>query len=164
MCPRIVHFGLDKFYRIAVLKNAGYTVLDGGNSISRLRATLVGVEEVDAVVISESDGVEPDEAISSTDSNSQAPLILFQSRRPHYDESEFDLVVRILTNPREWLHDIGELIEQHSVGSPQTTSQLFSAPPNARRAIGRTAVESSFGLGTGRLGEAAGERRTDVRK
>ena len=41
----------------------------------------------------------------------RSPLVLFQCRTPHYDESEFNLVVPMLTSAEEWLGDIASLIE-----------------------------------------------------
>jgi hypothetical protein len=120
MASRIVHFALDDCHRIGVLKSAGYCVDDCGDSLSRLHAALIGVWETDAVVIAESTGTLPDRVVSLVRSVSVAPLILFQSKYPHYDESEFDLIVQPLTPPDRWLSDIGALIEQrrsvHSMG------------------------------------------------
>jgi|HubBroStandDraft_5_1064220.scaffolds.fasta_scaffold85200_3 hypothetical protein len=116
MGPRIIHVGLDDCHRIAVLKNAGYEVV-GCNTNSLLHAALVGVHEISALLISESDDAESsDDAISLTCSNSTAPLILFQSESRRYDESEFDLVIRRLTAPREWLSEIAMVIEQRRSG------------------------------------------------
>lgn len=105
----IAHFGADKHYRLAVLTRAGYTV-ERCNSPAQLHAVLTGIRYVDAVIVSESDGDTPYDAISMTRSNSTIPLILFQSGNPHYDESEFDLVVPVLTQPREWLNKIAGLL------------------------------------------------------
>jgi hypothetical protein len=116
MASRIVHFGVDDCHRIAVLKSAGYCVDDCGNSVSQLHVALIGVRETDAVVMAESIGILPEKALSTVRSVSMAPVILFQSKNPHYDESEFDLVIRKLTHPDRWLNDIGVLIEQrHSI-------------------------------------------------
>jgi hypothetical protein len=119
MDARIVHFGFDDCARIAVLKRAGYCVEDC-NSVSLLHAALVEVRGADAVAITENDGVAPNDLISLARATSMAPLILFQSTNPHYDESEFDLVVPALTGPRQWLSEIGRLIEQkHSAAESQ---------------------------------------------
>jgi hypothetical protein len=111
MDARIVHFGFDDCHRIAVLKSAGYSV-EECKSIAQLHAALVGVREVEAVVITETDEIEPDEAISVTRATSMAPLILFQSLKPHYDVSEFDLVVPCPTDPYKRLGDIRAVIDQ----------------------------------------------------
>jgi hypothetical protein len=109
MIARIVHFGSDNSFRVALLKTAGYSV-DECNSVSQLHAALIGLREADAVVISEGDGDAPYDAISLTRSTSMVPLILFRSRNPHYDESEFDLVVPEAIDPAKCLSDIARLI------------------------------------------------------
>jgi hypothetical protein len=106
---RIAHWGADKYYRIAVLKGAGYAV-EKCNSLAQLHALLTGVWGIAAVVVSECDGDTPYDAISLTRSNSTAPLILFQSGNPHYDDAEFDLIVPGLTDPSEWLSAITGLL------------------------------------------------------
>lgn len=109
MAARVIHFGLDDCCRIVVLKSAGCSVDDCAISVSQLHAALLRNPGVDAVVVSENDSVEPDEAISLTRATTTA-LILFQSTNPHYDVSEFDLVVPALTDPRKWVSDIAGLI------------------------------------------------------
>jgi hypothetical protein len=109
MVARIVHFGLDNCFRVALLKAAGHFVYEC-NSVSQLHAALIGIRQADAVVISESDGEVPYDAISLTRSTSMAPLILFRSRSAHYDESEFDLVIPELTDPNKWLSEIAHLV------------------------------------------------------
>lgn len=112
MGVRIIHFGLDKCHRIAILKSAGY-VVEGCNSASQLRATIAEASSFAAVAMTECDGALPTEALSLVRANSDAPLILFQSRNPHYNESHFDWVVRVLTDPRQWLSDIETVIERN---------------------------------------------------
>jgi hypothetical protein len=105
----IAHFGADTHYRLAVLTRAGYSV-EKCNSPAQLHALLTGIRIVDAVIVSEGDGDTPYDAISLTRSNSTIPLILFQSGNPHYDEAEFDLIVPVLTQPREWLNKVAALL------------------------------------------------------
>jgi hypothetical protein len=111
MDARIVHFGCDDCHRIAALKRAGYLVEDCG-STSLLHAALVEVQGADAVVIAENDGAALCDLISLTRATSMVPLILFQGRNPHYDESDFDLVVPALTGTRQWLTAIAALIRE----------------------------------------------------
>jgi len=115
MAFKIIHFGLDDCHRLAVLKSARYSIIDCGNSIERLHAALLATREVEAIVVSETDSVEPEEAIHLARSFSMAPLVLFQGRQSRYDESEFDLCVPPLTDPSLWLTNIGALIAPRRV-------------------------------------------------
>jgi hypothetical protein len=111
MVARIVHIGSDSCHRLPVLKSAGYSI-DNCSSVAQLHAALQARDEADAVVLTESDGAVPEDAVSLARSSSTAPLILFPSRNVHYDESDFDLVVPVLTPPEQWLDDIATLIER----------------------------------------------------
>jgi hypothetical protein len=127
MVARIVHFGLDSCFRGALLKAAGHSV-EECNSVSQLHAALIGVREADAVVFSEGEGEVPYDAISLTRSTSTAPLILFRSRSPHYDESEFDLVIPEFTDPNKWLKEIAALIagrrQQADLHHPKSAAEI----------------------------------------
>jgi hypothetical protein len=125
---RIVHFGIDDRRRIEVLRSAGYSVDECGHSISLFHAALIGIRDVNAVVIAENDDMEPDEAISLVRATSMAPLILFQSKHFHFDESEFNLVVHPLTDPHRWLIDIRALIDQRNLRRKQNGSPTSNRP------------------------------------
>jgi hypothetical protein len=47
-------------------------------------------------------------------STTAAPLILFQSDKRHYDESQFDMVIPVLTEPQSWLSAIAESLVRSS--------------------------------------------------
>jgi hypothetical protein len=99
MAARLVHFGSDSCNRLVVLQNAGYTVYDC-LSLPTLDVAL-RVGDPAAVVMSETPKVVPRRnAISLVHSRSHAPLILFQDRTYSDDESEFDLVIPVLTPQR----------------------------------------------------------------
>jgi hypothetical protein len=134
MVARFVHFGIDSCFRGALLKAAGHSV-EECTSVSHLHAALIGVREVNAVVFSEGDGEVPYDAISLARSTSTAPLILFRSRSPRYDESEFDLVIPELTDPKKWLKEIAGLIngrrQQADLHHPKPPADIPRTKGNA---------------------------------
>lgn len=112
MAARIIHFGPDDCHRLTVLRSAGYSV-DACGSLGQLRASLVADREADAVVMTEGDGVAPEEAITLARSHSSAPVVLFSGSNRSYEESSFDLVVHSLTPPDEWLVEVDVLIAKN---------------------------------------------------
>jgi CRP/FNR family transcriptional regulator len=114
MVARIVHFGIDDFYRLRALRDAGYSV-DSCNSLAELRLILNPGVRVDAVAISETDGATPQSVITLARSVGNVPLILFQGWTRNWNESEFNLVVPVLRSEREWLKDIAALIAHNRV-------------------------------------------------
>jgi hypothetical protein len=111
MAARVIHFGQDSCHRLSVLEKAGYSV-DGCSSISQLSAALQSPDEPDAVVMTDDYSLVPEEAILLARSHSLAPIILFRSPDRSYVESNFDLVIPVLTPPACWLADIAAVIEQ----------------------------------------------------
>lgn len=113
MAARVVHFGINNCHRIAILKGAGYSV-DVCPSIGILQTNLIQFPDPDAVAIAENEGTdcEASSAISLVRSNSAAPLVLFQGQERHFETSSFDLVVSPLTDPRLWLSELEDLIEE----------------------------------------------------
>jgi hypothetical protein len=70
------------------------------------------MSEAAAIIISDDDIRLSRDAITLVRSRSHSPLVLFQSVPDHYDESQFDLVIPVLTNPRDWLQELTALVEQ----------------------------------------------------
>jgi hypothetical protein len=110
MAARVIHFGADSCSRLLVLEHAGYDV-DDCPSIIKLCSALAARSNADAVLMTEDPRASRREAISLVRSYSPAPLILFQTVGPTFDEPEFDLVIPVLTPPREWLEKIAATIE-----------------------------------------------------
>jgi CRP/FNR family transcriptional regulator len=108
MGGRIIHYGVDEHYRLRSLRNAGYTV-DSCSSLSEFKWVLYSGSRADAVAFTEATGQAPRAAMSLA-RNKKSPLVLFQGWTPHYEESDFNLVVPMLTTPEEWLSDIASLI------------------------------------------------------
>lgn len=109
MAARIVHIGADTCHRLAVLKNAGYAVENCG-TVVQLRAALESDPPPHAVLMTESDQVAPKEAVSLARAKTAAPLILFRDTLRSYADSEFDLVVPVLSSPETWLSEIAAII------------------------------------------------------
>lgn len=110
MSGRIIHYGSDEHSRLPTLRRAGYTV-ELCHSLSELRWALYFGLRTDLVLFTEGPGVLPTRAIALARSR-DTPLVLFQGWTPHYDESEFDLVVPITTTSHLWLADVGCLVQR----------------------------------------------------
>jgi hypothetical protein len=111
MAPLLLHFGVDDCYRVPLLRRAGYSVEDC-HSLRRLRSALIEFPEPDAVAIAVNDEIEANEAVSLVRWHCTSPLVLFQTAKPFYETSDFNLVVPSFTHPREWLFGIALLIAE----------------------------------------------------
>jgi hypothetical protein len=96
---------------MTVLRRAGYVVEDC-DSLIKLRAVLANVAAVDAVLMCDSDGVSPREAVAAAQARSPLPVIFFRNANIASEESGYDLVVPCLTPPQVWLNDVEALIER----------------------------------------------------
>jgi hypothetical protein len=114
MAARVIHFGPDDCHRLIVLQSAGYAV-DACNSLGQLRASLTAGDKADAVVMSDAEGVAPEEVASVARDHSLAPVVLFRGTNRVYEDSRFDLVVHTLTPPEVWLSEVNELIAKGRV-------------------------------------------------
>ena len=109
MAVRVIHFGIDDCYRLRVLRTAGYDVEACGNLL-QLRKALASNSDADAVIVNDSKGSVPLQAISVLRSSTSAPIILFPHYGRNYQTEEIDLVVRSFARPEEWLLDLANLI------------------------------------------------------
>jgi hypothetical protein len=115
MLARVIHFGPDDCHRLMVLRSAGYTV-DDCRSLMQLRVNLETGIVPDAVLMSDGDGVSPEEAAALARSRACHPLILFRTTHVPYEDGGFDLVVPCLTPPEIWLNEMDALIERTRAG------------------------------------------------
>jgi hypothetical protein len=97
-----------------VLRSAGYAV-DGCASLAQLRASLLTGEQADAVLLSDGEGVEPDDAVALARNCCSAPVVLFSGTNRAYEGAAFDLVVHSLTPPEVWLHEVDAVIAKGRV-------------------------------------------------
>lgn len=109
MAARVIHFGVDQCYRLSVLRRAGYDV-DRCGSLIQLCEVLEFAGEADAVMVNDSDGSVPPQAISLARTRTSAPIILFPNSSRIYRTADIDLVVPSFTPPEEWLLDLANLI------------------------------------------------------
>jgi hypothetical protein len=114
MAARVIHFGPDDCHRLIVLESAGY-VVDACDSLGQLRASLIAGDEADAVMMSDAEGVAPEEVVSVARTHSLAPVVLFRGTNRVYEDSTFDLVVHTLTPPEVWLDEVDALISKNRV-------------------------------------------------
>ncbi len=114
MAARVIHFGPDDCHRLIVLESAGYAV-DACDSLGQLRASLTAGGEAAAVVMSDAEGVAPEEVVSVARTHSLAPVVLFRGTNRVYEDSRFDLVVHTLTPPEVWLNEVDALISKSRV-------------------------------------------------
>lgn len=142
MAARVIHFGPDDCHRLMVLRSAGYSV-DGCNSLNQLRASLVS--GADAVLMSDAEGIAPQDAVALARMQSSAPVVLFRSTNLSYEDSGFDLVVHSLTPPEVWLNQVDALIagtrtlqaeSKALIGESRELSPRF---PRDRRPVARPA-------------------------
>jgi hypothetical protein len=119
---KLLSFGYDACHRWAVLRLAGFTVIQC-DSIRELRERLMGSEAVDVVIMVEDIVSVPPEAIVAARSYFTGPLALFEGRYPTNHHDVVDLCVPILTRPEVWLSQIGGLAEAF-LSRPQSTQEL----------------------------------------
>jgi hypothetical protein len=111
VAARVLHFGWDDCYRSQVLARAGYLVTQA-ETLESLSRDLEEAEDVAAVVVSESDPGETEQAADVVRRYSQAPVILFRRSPVEIDESKFDQVFLGFVAPELWLSKTAEVIAQ----------------------------------------------------
>jgi hypothetical protein len=114
MAARVIHFGPDDCHRLMVLQSAGYAV-DDCVSLGQLRASLLVAGEADAVLLSDGDGVDPEEAAALARGCCSVPVVLFGNTNRAHKDAAFDLVVHSLTPPEVWLREVDALIAKRCV-------------------------------------------------
>jgi hypothetical protein len=122
VAARVLHFGWDDCYRAQVLKHAGYLVTKE-ETLESLSRDLQEGEDVAAVVVSESNPGETEEAADVVRRHSKAPVILFRRSPAEIDESKFDQVFLGFVAPELWLSKTAEVIAQ-SLGLRERSARL----------------------------------------
>jgi hypothetical protein len=137
----LIHFGPDNCFRIPVLEDAGFSVVEC-LGINDLHAHLTGFQPLDAVAMGNTQDVRLGSVISLVRATSTAPLILFESfdeERPADEDDEFDLVIPVCAMPYQWLKDIDNLI--HLSRKIRERSQALRATSEALRGDSSALVE-----------------------
>jgi len=94
-----------------VLESAGYAV-ENCDCLAKLPRLLADSAEMDAVLVSECNGVSLPDVVAMVRTHSPLPVILFRTTNLGYDDTGVDLVVHCLTPPELWLNDVETLIEK----------------------------------------------------
>jgi hypothetical protein len=135
MDAHVLHIGADDCHRVAVLRSVGYQV-DECLSLPQLARALEHGTGVDAVFLTESDGLAHEQAVQLARQRS-APVILFLRSNGDEPPRRVDLVVEPLTSPTKWLHDVRALLEwsRGVRAQSKTTSESLRLleMPRARR-------------------------------
>ncbi len=112
MAANVVHFGEDMWYRLPVLRSAGYRV-EQCDSLEHFSTFLAWGP--DMVVLEEEPLVPLRRAISFTRARSTAHLVLFRHELSSTLVEGCDLVIPSLTAPEEWLVDLATLLERSRI-------------------------------------------------
>ncbi len=148
MSTSIIHVGVDDCQRIPVLKSAGFQV-NPCDSFDQLHSALAGIPPADAVAIAECRSALIEKAVALTRATSSIPLILFQGTSPHtLNDSDFDLVVPVLTSPQIWIARMQAMIEESRTLRARSeaireASSLLTQASAALRGEAKTAREKS---------------------
>ena len=118
MAAHVLHIGMDDCHRVAVLRSVGYRV-DECASLLQLATALEGPKGADAVFLTESDSIPPEQAISLAREHSEAPVILFRRSTYGTSDDDFDLVIPPLTAPEKWLQEVRSLLDWSRMGRVQ---------------------------------------------
>ena len=78
MPARVIHFGPDDCHRLMVLQSAGYAV-EECEYLAQMRGQLAEGAAVDAMLVSDGDGVSLREVVAVARANSSLPVILFRN-------------------------------------------------------------------------------------
>ncbi len=144
MGARVIHFGPDDCHRLMVLRSAGYSI-DDCRSLVQLRDCLDCGATAEALLMSDAEDLQPQEAIALAKTYVSLPVILFRSTTLTYEESGVDLVVHCLTPPKVWLNEVDALIEKSRAIRTQSQVPARKSAPFRREsalAIVGTRVEA----------------------
>jgi hypothetical protein len=111
LAARVIHFGWDDCYRLAVLQRAGYHVIEAG-CIAELQSELRSAR-YDAIVLSEDQDMEVAEVLDVVRRATRAPVILFRRTFRPMEARRIDLVVEYQVLPRDWLRCMAVAILRH---------------------------------------------------
>lgn len=153
MAARLIHFGWDQCHRVAVLRSAGFEVKES-HSLSTLWLDLKRDEQIDAVIVSEDDRQNAEEAADLVHQHHRlAPVIVFRGKVHSLDESKFDRVYTSVVSPEIWLAETdmliqkSQIIRQESLKLQQKSillqrdSQALRERSSRERARSRTEIE-----------------------
>ena len=132
MVARVIHFGWDDCYRVQVLRSVGYEVRES-HSLEGLRVDLQRDEHVDAIVVSEDNWQQTQQAAAMARQHSAAPLILFRRTANPIDQKLFDQVYSPLVPPEQWVSQTAELIAKSWALQKDSVSSEGEAKTRCRK-------------------------------
>lgn len=107
----MLHLGPDHCHRLHVLRSVGYSV-DLFPSVEEFHCVLQKRADAVAVLVTAGPVSDRRQVVTLARSYSHAALVLFNTSYNYADEGEFDLVIRPLVRPEDWLRKIAALVEQ----------------------------------------------------
>lgn len=105
----ILHFGEDTCHRCAVLRAAGYAVVQC-DDLPSLAARLRQSHEGDVICINEQSNQPSESAIALAITSSTAPVLLFRSSQRSYPHRDRLIEIPALTKPEVWLENLARLV------------------------------------------------------
>jgi hypothetical protein len=131
----VVHYGVDKCFRIPVLRTFGFGVSEC-SSFPHFKLLLRSAS-VDAVLFPQ---LPTDDLVGAVHNISPAPLVYFSDDLPIDGDHRVDLAIPPLTKPLDWLLSIERLLKRTSL-RPERTS-LRAAAIETRHSTLRKCVPS----------------------
>lgn len=137
----ILHIGEDFCRRIPIIENAGFAVLQTEITLPAIHAVFDRGDTFSAVVFHSDFQAPPQIIVGETRTLSAAPFVLFQNPTIACDDTDFDLVIPVLTSPAIWLSKLRDAIEA-SIRLRDASLRL-RVDCNAERSRSRSLLEQS---------------------
>jgi hypothetical protein len=157
----VIHFGSDDPYRVPALRNAGYEVRES-DSLDRLRMELERDENVDAVIVSETEPPHAEQAADLARQHCRAPVILFRPPQHQVDESRFDRVFSWFIPEAIWLYETAVLVmrtKELTAESQRLQRESEKARKESRRQRERAQSERKRNADVGGLWKLEGSEK-----
>lgn len=126
----VIHFGVDSSYRLPLLQNAGFEVVNCGTSLPDFTRA-IDSHEVCAVAVSQDSSNEL-QVIKEVRSIKPVPVIVFARVGAPERFPDVDLVIPALTPPPNWLKQIAVLLQKSREIAEQAAS-IRSQPAALRQ-------------------------------
>jgi hypothetical protein len=123
---QVLFVGDDLCARANVLEHVGYSVVRCACDVDAVRNALVGW--VDAVLFQCTPEPPSEAVLSMCRTITDAPILLFADQNSFFNPGDFDVVVRNLCNPRDWLPELAAMIassrDRQRAKPPQAASPM----------------------------------------
>lgn len=111
----ILYVGDDVCQRIPVLERNGFRVVRAHDSGYAVRHLLTNLPNLAAIMFHCDIDPLPDELVRMIRSISSAPLIFFENPCSCSAQTDFDLVIPVLTSPNIWLDKLTQVIGSRAI-------------------------------------------------